>query len=74
MTLLSIWNGEHLNTTHDHDLTLLDILYLYPIYKGNALCQASLDPLPQGESQMAKKVVLCISNPIPVSSQSLLDP
>lgn len=60
--------------THDHDLTLLDTLYVYPIYKGNTLCKASLDPCPQEESQMAKKVVLCISNPIPVYSQSLLDP
>lgn len=50
MTLLSTLNGEHLNTTHNHDLTLLDILYVYPICKGNALCQASLDPFPQGES------------------------
>lgn len=74
MTLVSTLSGDHLNMTHNHDLTLLDIPYVYPICKGNALCQASLDPPPQGKSQMAKKVVLCISNPIPVCSQSLSDP
>lgn len=60
MTLINALNGKHLNMTHNTDLTLLDSLYVYPIHKGNALCQASLDPLPQGESQMAKKIVLCI--------------
>lgn len=44
MTLTSTLTGEPLNMTHNHDLTLLDILYVYPIRTGNTLCQASLDP------------------------------
>lgn len=43
MTLASTPKGEPLNMTHNHDLTLLDILYVCPICIGNTLCQASLD-------------------------------
>lgn len=76
MTLISTLNGEPLNMTHNHNLTVLDIPYVYAVCKGNALWQASLDSFQPliGGSQMAKKVVLCISNPIPGCSLSLLDP